>query len=210
MSLAAGHPNPAAAERGAPPSPAAVLLAAGRGSRFHGSVPKLRAESKGEPLIRWAIHAVIASGLPGPYVVTGGADLTDLLDGATEVPNDDWTKGLATSLRAGIAAAARDGHDTVVVALADQPGISPDVWLAVASERRTPIAIATYDGVRGHPVRLAAEVWDDLPVTGEDGGRLLMREHPELVTEVPCSSGTALDIDTTEDLDQFNSPTRSA
>ena len=200
MSPAAGHPNPAAA----------VLLAAGRGSRFEAGIPKLRAELNGKPLIRWAIEAVIASGLPGPFVVTGGADVTDLLGGATEVPNDRWETGLASSLRAGIAAAAGQGHGAVVVALADQPGLSPEAWRAVALGTRTPIAIATYDGVRGHPVRLAAEIWADLPSTGDDGGRLLMRERPELVTEVPCSSGNALDIDTKEDLDQFNSPTRSA
>lgn len=187
-----------------------MLLAAGAGSRFAGTEPKLRAELNGKPLIRWAIESVIASGLPGPFVVTGGADVTDLLDGATEVPHEGWETGLASSLQAGIAAARGKGHDAVVVALADQPGLSPQAWRAVAAESRTAIAIATYEGVRGHPVRLAAEVWADLPTTGEDGGRLLMRDRPELVTEVPCSAGNALDIDTTEDLDRFNSPTRSA
>lgn len=198
---------PPAAGRG---NPVAVLLAAGRGSRFKGAAAKLRAELNGKPLLRWGIEAAMESGLAGPLVVTGGTDVTDLLDGATEVPNDSWEAGLATSLRAGIAAAGEVGHDAVVVALADQPGLSPHAWRAVAGETRTPIAIATYDGVRGHPVRLAAEVWDDLPSSGEDGGRLLMRDRPELVTEVPCSAGNALDIDTTEDLDRFNSPTRSA
>lgn len=189
---------------------AAVLLAAGSGSRFDANRPKLLAHLDGQPLIRWAIDAVVKSGLGTPYVVTGGADLSGWLDGATEVRNERWQDGLAGSLRAGIERAAQDGYDAVVVALADQPQLSPDAWRSVAGSATTSIAIATYDGVRGHPVRLAAEVWDDLPATGDDGARLLMRARPELVTEVPCSSGSALDIDTTEDLDQFNSPTRSA
>lgn len=190
--------------------PAAILLAAGPGSRFQGSEPKLRAELNGRPVVRWAIDAVLESGLAGPYVVTGAVDLTDLLDGAIETRNENWAEGLASSLRAGIAAAAGDGHDTVVVALADQPGLPAQAWGAVAQATGTPIAVATFSGVRGHPVRLAAEVWDRLPATGDDGARLLMRKRPELVTEVPCSTGNALDIDTTEDLDRFNFPTRSA
>lgn len=190
-------------------SGAAILLAAGSGSRFEGVVPKLLAELHGKPLIRWAIEAALGAHLP-TYVVTGGIDLTGYLDGTTEVPHERWADGLASSLRAGIDAASRDGHDAVVVALADQPRLSADAWLSVAATAGTPIAVATYAGRRGHPVRLASEVWAGLPTTGDDGARLLMRERPELVTEVPCNFGSALDIDTTEDLDKFNSQTPSA
>lgn len=185
-------------------------MAAGSGSRFEGAVPKLLAEVGGKPLIRWAIDAVVEAGLPGTYVVTGGADLTGWLDDVTEVGNPEWNDGLASSLIAGINAARGDAHDAVVVALGDQPDISPSAWRAVADSTVTPIAVATYSGVRGHPVRLGAAVWDELPRTGDDGARLLMRGRPELVTEVPCKFGNSRDIDTAEDLDQFNSPTHSA
>lgn len=189
---------------------AAVLLAAGSGSRYDGDRPKLLAEMNGKPIVRWAIDAALESGLPGPYVVTGHADLSRWLDEVTEVQNPNWADGLAASLLAGINAARSDGHDAVVVALGDQPAISPEAWRRVAAADNTPVAVATYSGVRGHPVRLAAEIWDDLPRTGEDGARPLMRDRPELVTEVPCSSGNALDVDTAEDLVRFNSPTHSA
>ena len=188
---------------------AAVLLAAGSGSRYDGQGPKLLADLQGKPVIRWAIDSVLASGLPGPYVVTGAADLREWLDDATEVPNPEWGDGLASSLVAGISAVREDGHDAVVVALGDQPGISPLAWRAVADAIGTPIAVATYSGERGHPVRLAKEVWDDLPRNGDEGARLIMRGRPELVTEVPCS-GSSMDVDTTEDLDRFSSPTHSA
>ena len=190
-------------------SVAAVLLAAGSGSRYVGGRPKLLADLQGKPVIRWAVDAVLQSGLPRPYVVTGAADLSSWLDDVTEVRNPDWADGLASSLVAGISAAGRDGHDAVAVALGDQPGIPPSAWRALADASGTPIAVATYSGVRGHPVRLAKELWDDLPRTGDDGARLVMRARPELVTEVPCS-GNSLDIDTTEDLGRFSSPTHSA
>ncbi len=208
MPSAAGRPNPAGAEVGSTPA-AAIVLAAGSGSRYEADRPKLLAELRGKPLIRWAIDAVVQSGLPRPYVVTGAVDLSGWLDDVTEVRNPNWGDGLASSLIVGIKAAREGGHDAVVVALGDQPGISPSAWRAVADTRGAPVAVATYAGVRGHPVRLAEEVWDDLPRTGEDGARLIMRSRPELVTEVPCS-GNPMDVDTAEDLDRFSSRTHSA
>ncbi len=177
---------------------AALLLAAGGGSRFDGPQHKLLTPLHGRPLLSHALDAVGASGLD-VYVVTGAVDVDDLLPaGVTVVHNPHWADGQAVSARAGILAAAADGHDAVVVGLGDQPFVSSSAWksLAIAD---APVAVATYDGVRGNPVRLASQVWDLLPAFGDEVGRALMQSRPELVTEIRCD-GNATDIDTLEDL----------
>jgi nicotine blue oxidoreductase len=44
-----------------------------------------------------------------------------------------------------------------------------------------------------------AELWAQLPSTGDEGARNLLRAHHQLVQEVACS-GSALDVDTVDDL----------
>ena len=174
---------------------AAVLLAGGAGSRFRGPGHKLLSDFRGRPLWTWAYAHAHEAGLDHTVVVTGHVNL----DGVETVPNERWADGIATSLQVGIDWARDRGCDAVVVGLADQPLIPSDAWRAVAAATATPVAIATYEGRRGHPVRLAAAVWSKLPTTGDEGARVLMQSEPHLVTEIACD-GTAADVDTVEDL----------
>jgi molybdenum cofactor cytidylyltransferase len=205
---------------------AAVVLAAGLGSRFAGPTHKLTALVDGRPVVVHAVANAVAAGLDEVIVVVGATplpDLADLADGRTGrtgavggigtaggtgtvriVENPDAAAGQATSVRAALAAAAAAGHDAVVIGLGDQPFIPAAAWRAVADARDatgTParIAVATYGGRRANPVRLAATVWPEVPAAGDSGARLLFASHPDLVVEVPCP-GDPRDIDTVEDL----------
>jgi CTP:molybdopterin cytidylyltransferase MocA len=182
---------------------AAVLLAAGGGTRFTGPVHKLRATGPdGAPLLSHAIGALVGAGLPLLGVVTGAEPVADLVpDGVAMIPNPDWASGQATSLTRAVEWAAAHGADALVVGLADQPGITPEAWRRVAAADATPIAIATYGGRRGHPVRLHRDVWSRLPTEGDAGARAVIAANPELVTEVPCD-GDPVDVDTVEDLER--------
>lgn len=182
---------------------AAVLLAAGGGTRFAGKTHKLRARFRGRPLLCHAVAPIVEAGLD-LFVVTGAVPVDDLVpDTATIVHNPDWEQGQATSVRAGIAAAAAAGHDAVVVGLGDQPFLTADAWRSVAASDAA-MAVATYGGRAGHPVRLGAEVWPLLPALGEEVGRVVRRSRPELVREIPCPRGDASDIDTLEDLHRWS------
>ena len=177
---------------------AAVLLAAGGGTRFEGPTHKLLADLRGRPVLSHAVDAAVASGLD-VHVVTGAVDVDHLLPPTlTVVHNPHWAEGQAVSVRAGIASAAAAGHEAVVVGLGDQPFVTAGAWRAVAAADAD-VAVATYEGVRGHPVRLSSAVWGMLPPSGDEVGRAVMRNRPDLVAEIRCD-GTATDIDTLEDL----------
>jgi molybdenum cofactor cytidylyltransferase len=186
-----------------------VVLAAGAGSRFRGPGHKLDAAVGGRPVLERAVAAALTSGAGPVIVVTAGQVRTALHPSVVHVVNEQWADGQVTSLHVGIAAAVELGATAVTVGLGDQPFISPDAWRAVAATD-VPIAVATYGGRRGHPVRLRQDVWGLLPVDGDEGARTLMRLRPDLVTAVPCD-GSPIDIDTVEDLQrwQTNSSTSS-
>ena len=179
--------------------PLAVILAAGAGSRFDGATHKLLAPVRGKPVVRWAVEAAVAAGLP-TLVVAGAVDVTDAIGDlhATVIQNDRWIEGQATSLRVAVGVALAEDHDAIVVGLGDQPFLAPSAWAAIASSPST-IAVATYGGRRAQPVRLAAEVWIDLPSTGDEGARRLVAGGRYPVVEVACD-GDPADIDTQEDL----------
>ena len=188
---------------------AAVLLAAGAGSRFDGVEHKLLADLQGRPVVSWSLDAVLAAGFNEVFVVTGSVDLGDLLPPEVSVVHADrWAEGQALTIQAGIAAADAAGHDAVVIGLADQPFVPASAWRSIGASRGV-IVTATFEQKRRPPVKLERAAWPLLPTEGDGGARELMQLRPDLVSEVPCS-GTAADIDTAEDLARWNSPTTSS
>lgn len=180
-----------------------VLLAAGAGSRFAGPVHKLLAPVGPLPVVTRAVRAMTEAGGSHCLVVTG-ADVSDefieALEDVATVHNDAWASGQRSSVLTAIAAARRAGANQVVIGLGDQPFVAASAWAAVASVD-APVAVATYDGRRGNPVKLRSDVWhlfEELDADPDSGARMLMEVRPELVVEVACE-GSPDDIDTRED-----------
>jgi molybdenum cofactor cytidylyltransferase len=182
---------------------AAIVLAAGGGSRFGGTEHKLLASFRDRPLASWAVEHALAAALDDTLIVTGAVDLSAVIPAEVRViENPRWQDGQATSLQLGVRWAREAGFEAVVVGLADQPLVPPEAWRAVAASS-SPIAVATFDGQRRPPTRLAQSVWDLLPIDGDEGARVVMARKPELVEAVACP-GQAIDIDTVEDLDRWS------
>ncbi len=183
-----------------------AILAAGRGERFGGATPKPLAGFRGRPLVLHALDAARGSGLAPIFVVVGNgaASVRAVLPGDVEVvANPAFATGIASSLVAALrAATAHPGIAALVIGLADQPLVGPGSYrlLAATYDEGARLAVATYGGVRGNPVLLAREHWDEaMQLTGDEGARALLRHHPAV--EVPCDgTGSPTDVDTPADL----------
>jgi CTP:molybdopterin cytidylyltransferase MocA len=193
------------------PRIAAVVLCAGGASRWQESAAraglavshKLLAPLRGRTVVEWSIEHAKAARFDATIVVTGAVSLPLALvhdPALTIVANPDWADGQAGSLALALDRCLELDVDIAVCGLGDQPFIEAEAWSIMGrTPVATPIAVATYDGKRRNPVRLAAETWPLIPRTGDEGARPLLRKRPEWVTELACP-GNPIDIDTVEDL----------
>ncbi|HET7479039.1 MAG TPA: nucleotidyltransferase family protein [Rubrobacteraceae bacterium] len=188
------------------PGISAILLAAGAGSRFGGG--KLLAELYGRPLIEHALATLRDSPVDETVVVVGpdAEKLREVCEpfGARVVENLEWELGQSTSVLAGLRA-MDGGARAAVVLLGDQPlvGAGAVERLITAFEAGARVAVATYGGKRRNPVLFSREVWPLLleELSGDEGARAVLRNHPDWVTEVPCDGvADPADVDTEEDL----------
>ena len=170
---------------------AAVVLAAGGGRRY--GMPKALVVHEGSLLVERAVRT--AREVCDPVLVVLGASAVEVwqradLDGATVLANRDWESGMGSSLRTGL-----DGLggwpgriDAALVTLVDMPGMTAAALRRVAGAAAPDaLAVATYDGVRAHPVLLGRDHWAGIAATatGDEGARRYLAEHA--VTEVDCT-----------------------
>jgi len=189
---------------------AAVILAAGRSTRM-GGPNKLLAELGGKPLVRIVTEQALASKADGVIVVTGHqADQVEkALHGLKVrfVRNPDFADGLASSVKAGIAAVPPTA-DGAVVCLGDMPLIDARLIDRLietfAPDRGNLIAVPVSDGRRGNPVLWSRRFFKELmTLDGDIGARHLIARHAEAVAEVAVEGhGAFLDIDTPQALEE--------
>jgi len=188
---------------------AAVVLAAGLGTRLGGDVPKPLLLLGGQPLVAHALAAARASGCDTVLVVVSDARVADAITGAEIVRNEQPERGIASSLQVAIRALEpRPEIRAAVVGLADQPLVGAEAYRRLAAAD-VPLAYATYGGERANPVLIARERWREvLELAGDVGARVLFERHDAL--GVPCDgTGSPDDVDTPEDLARLESRWRS-
>ena len=182
----------------------ALLLAAGRSSRFRG--PKLLADLDGEPLIRRSAERLLRAGLPVHCVVAAdGQAIAESLRGIPGIEIGicaEAALGMGHSLAHGVSATA--AADAWLVALADMPGIAPGTIseLAAALRGGTSLVAPTHQGRRGHPVGFGRGWLDSLrSLRGDVGARKLIEGALDRLTLIPVDDpGILWDVDIPEDL----------
>ena len=186
---------------------AAVVLAAGRSTRM-GAINKLIADIGGAPMVRRVVEAALASQARPVLVVTGhmAAEVTAALAGldATCVANPDYATGLASSLKAGIAALP-PSCDGALILLGDMPRIVPDHLDALtAAFAADTIVVPVHAGRQGNPVLWPARLFPELlGLDGDAGAKRLIAAYAARVREVDLGSDAIFaDVDTPEALAQ--------
>lgn len=117
--------------------------------------------------------------------------------------NPAYHRGMSTSIVTGLNS-VDDRAQAVMLALADQPLIDSQTINRLIAEflsHNKGIAIPVYCGRRGHPVIFAIKYKEELlELTGDVGGRQIIRQHPDDILEVAVNSESIItDIDTTSD-----------
>ena len=189
---------------------AVIVLAAGRSTRM-GGPNKLLAELGGRKLVRIATEQALASKARGVIVVTGHqAELVEQALAGLDVKfvrNPDFAAGLASSVKAGIAAVPPDA-DGAVICLGDMPlidaGLIDRLIDDFSAERGHLIVVPVADGRRGNPVLWSRRFFQELmTLDGDIGARHLIAKHAEAVAEVAVEGrGAFLDIDTPQALEE--------
>lgn len=134
--------------------------------------------------------------------------------GVRLVENPNWSRGMFTSVKAGLAAVAEAGRTThVAVSPADLPFLSKDSLrrmkdAAAALDERT-LAVPTYGGRRGHPLLFAASLIPRILSWPDDRRLSSLFEEPDLsVLHVDVGDEAILrDVDRPDDL-SFSSPSK--
>jgi len=195
---------------------AALVLAAGS-SRRAGAVNKLLAHDRtGRCMIVRTVAAALQSQASSVIAVLGhdadpvGAALAGTLHAHPNrlhlVQAHDHDEGLAASLRCGVALAAAQQADGVLVCLGDMPLVRPETLDLLMDGLKCNAAILAclpvMNGVRGNPVLWRAPLFDALlALSGDRGGRSLLDRHAAHVQAIPVTDpGVLEDFDTPERL----------
>lgn len=160
-------------------------------------------------MLQHVLDALAATGRVDPIVVIGpDSNIGPLVHwgASVQVVNPDPSRGLASSLQAGWAAAlaAEPAPEAILVVLGDQPRLRPEVVASLASvplDPARPIVVARFrDSDARNPVRIdvtAARLVE--ATTGDRGLGPVLEAHPALVRWLEFD-GDNPDVDSPEDL----------
>jgi len=186
-----------------------ILLAAGESRRM--GRPKQLLLIEGRPLVRHMTEIVLRAPV-APVVVVLGARAGEIAPHLDDLPvtlvvNPGWAEGLGSSLRTGAAAIGESDQalQGLIVALADQPGLTAGHLEALIEEHRrtgNPIVATSCGGQLMPPLLLAASEFGRLAqVRGDQGLRAVLQNADPAVGRV-VNDGL-LDLDTPEDYAAF-------
>jgi molybdenum cofactor cytidylyltransferase len=188
---------------------AVVVLAAGQSSRMGRAKQLVMVD--GVSLVRRALQTALAADVQQVVLVTGAYQAEIAVEVAplavypqlTIAHNPRWAAGQAGSMQSGLAALA-PAVEAVIFLPVDQPFVPYTLLRRMAQQWRRGAAIVapSVDGeLRGAPALFDRALWPELrQVTGDVGGRPVLRRHAATVQTLPVEPDWLRDLDTPEDL----------
>jgi molybdenum cofactor cytidylyltransferase len=170
--------------------------------------PKQALHFRGESLLRRAALAAQAAGSHPIVVVVGAHEEVSRRElrgvDVHVVANEQWESGMASSIRAGLAALlASEPHiAAAILLLCDQPHVSADVVSRLISAFRTtrcPVIASAYGGSFGAPALFGSALFRELSsVAGAAGAKQVIQRHSSVARFLPFACAE-VDIDTPDD-----------
>ena len=186
---------------------AGVLLAAGTSSRMGRN--KLFLPLGGTSVLRRAVASARTAGLDPVLVVLGHESDRALaeLQGLTCTPviNEEYQRGMNTSVRAGISAVPVDASAAVVM-LADMPFVTAGMVRGLMERYRsseTPLVVSTYGDVLAPPILYGRALFPELLALDGDGcGKQVVKAHRAEAVEVAWDPAALADLDLPDDVER--------
>jgi molybdenum cofactor cytidylyltransferase len=190
---------------------AAVVLAAGAGSRYRDSGaqgPKQLASIHGRPMLQLAIDRVSQLPLKAVYTVLGYSwqSIADNICNTEVLINSNWQRGLGSSIALATTEITRrqPSCQGLLFVLADQPVLGSEQLTEILQlfNGHQPIC-ASYKGSIGVPALFPQKMFSTLKGLSADfGAKAVLQSMRDSLITVPMPAA-ALDIDTVEDLQRL-------
>ncbi len=182
---------------------AAVVLAAGRSSRFGSN--KLLHKVLGRTVLEWSLDPVLASGFwEVAVVIPQKSEMKKLIPaGVKAVVNENSKDGIGTSIAKGAGCFEKEA-DGILFLLGDQPLLRKrDIGMFLAAFSSNPRSIiACYsEGEIRNPILFPSGFFGELKrLKGDRGARDMARLHPERLVKIEIDIAHLVDIDTKNDI----------
>ena len=188
----------------------AVILAAGESSRF--GRPKQLVQFRGKSLVRRVVDAAKDANCSAIVVVLGSKREQierELKETAAIVAeNEDWRRGIGSSIRVGVESAVNQVPDieAIVLLTCDQPFLKTDTierLIAMYEKTKKAIVASSYSETLGVPALFDRSCFQELlALDDETGAKTIILSNRERVAELLFLEGK-IDIDTVADYEKL-------
>ena len=181
-----------------------VVLAAGQSKRYGGNkLLEARSRETGKVLYEETLDKLTKFSSCLRVIVTRFPQIEEdaRRRGIRTVRNEEPERGISHSLKLGLRACleARPGLSGVLFLVCDQPGLREETIEEILEEgflHPGSIVCAAYQGKRGNPVLWSREYFEELlSLSGDVGGRQVMKRYPEKIRLVACGEKELQDVD---------------